>query len=106
MATRRHFTQEYKDQAVSLVLDSDRPTALPAQHPVVNRRDALGALPDGDACRARARVRGHRPAADRRWLRGWLGYRTVPHLAPRLAELVRAESIAAVDHGMLCRQVP
>ena len=24
MATRRHFTQEYKDQAVSLVLDSGR----------------------------------------------------------------------------------
>lgn len=27
MATRRHFTQEYKDQAVSLVLDSGRPIA-------------------------------------------------------------------------------
>ena len=27
MATRRHFTQEYKDQAVSLVLDSGRTIA-------------------------------------------------------------------------------
>ena len=27
MATRRHFTQEYKDQAVSLVLDSGRSIA-------------------------------------------------------------------------------
>lgn len=27
MATRRRFTQEYKDQAVSLVLDSDRAIA-------------------------------------------------------------------------------
>jgi transposase len=27
LATRRHFTQEYKDQAVSLVLDSGRTTA-------------------------------------------------------------------------------
>ena len=27
MATRRRFTQEYKDQAVSLVLDSDRTVA-------------------------------------------------------------------------------
>jgi transposase len=27
VATRRHFTQEYKDQAVSLVLDSGRSIA-------------------------------------------------------------------------------
>lgn len=27
MGTRRHFTQEYKDQAVSLVLDSNRAIA-------------------------------------------------------------------------------
>jgi transposase len=27
VATRRHFTQEYKDQAVSLVLDSGRTIA-------------------------------------------------------------------------------
>jgi transposase len=27
VATRRHFTQEYRDQAVSLVLDSGRTTA-------------------------------------------------------------------------------
>ena len=27
MATRRRFTQEYRDQAVSLVLDSGRPIA-------------------------------------------------------------------------------
>lgn len=27
MATRRHFTPEYKDQAVSLVLDADRKIA-------------------------------------------------------------------------------
>ena len=27
MATRRHFTQEYKDQAVSLVIDSGRSIA-------------------------------------------------------------------------------
>ena len=27
MATRRHFTQEYKDQAVNLVLDSGRSVA-------------------------------------------------------------------------------
>ena len=32
MATRRHFTQEYKDQAVSLVLDSGRSVAEVAKN--------------------------------------------------------------------------
>lgn len=32
MATRRHFTQEYKDQAVSLVLDSGRTIAEVARN--------------------------------------------------------------------------
>ena len=31
MATRRHFTQEYKDQAVALVLDSGRSIAEAAR---------------------------------------------------------------------------
>ncbi|MGH3530088.1 MAG: transposase [Pseudonocardiaceae bacterium] len=31
MATRRHFTQEYRDQAVSLVLDSGRSIAETAK---------------------------------------------------------------------------
>jgi len=32
VATRRHFTQKYKDQAVSLVLNSGRTTAPTYHH--------------------------------------------------------------------------
>ena len=57
MATRRHFTQEYKDQAVSLVLDSGRTIAEVAKSIGVHEmtlgkwvkkaRDA-GRVPDAD----------------------------------------------------------
>ena len=57
MATRRHFTQEYKDQAVSLVLDSGRTTAEVAKsigvHEMtlgkwVKKARESGRVPDSD----------------------------------------------------------
>ena len=57
MATRRHFTQEYKDQAVSLVLDSGRTIVEVAKSIGVPRDDVRqrvkkaresGSVPDKD----------------------------------------------------------
>jgi len=57
VATRRHFTQEYKDQAVSLVLDSGRTIAEVAKsigvHEMtlgkwVKKAREAGRVPDSD----------------------------------------------------------
>ena len=90
MATRRHFTQEYKDQAVSLVLDYG-PTYGTCLHSIPWSTAAMlsARFPTVTPAGRVPGCGGHRPAADRRGDADGSGIGTVPHLAPRLAELVR-----------------
>ena len=54
MATRRHFTQEYKDQAVSLVLDSGRTIAEVANDASGREVSGVGEVRHGPSGRGTA----------------------------------------------------